>query len=124
MLLCTFIPGFVLARATKSKSPVGSASLSVLLQTPVLIGLLLTIGACLGLGMVYQTGIPSQPDYLWMQGLGGGDWAHLGGTKALSLLGGIAIAALFASGGGALGAWCNNKFGVKADEKPVHSDLR
>lgn len=124
VLLCTFIPGFVLARTTKSKSPIGSASLSILLQTPVLIGLLLTIGACLGLGMVYQTGLPSQPDFLWMQGFGGGDWAHSGGTKALSVLGAIAFAALAASGGGALGAWCNSTFGVKADEKPLHSDLR
>jgi hypothetical protein len=74
--------------------------------------------------MVYQTGIPSQPDFLWMQGFGGGDWAHSGGTKALSVLGGIAFAAVSAFGGGALGAWLNNKYGVKAHEKPLHSDLR
>lgn len=124
VLLCTFVPGFILARTTKSKSAIGSASLSVLLQTPVLVGLLLTIGACLALGMVYQTGIPSQPDFLWMQGFGGGDWAHSGGTKALSVFGGIAFAALSAFCGGALGAWCNNTFGVKANEKPLHSELR
>ncbi|HIA54359.1 MAG TPA: hypothetical protein EYN91_20115 [Candidatus Melainabacteria bacterium] len=124
VLLCTFVPGFVLARTTKSRSPIGSASLSILLQTPVLVGLLLTVGVCLALGMVYQTGIPSQPDFLWMQGFGGGDWAHSGGTKALSVFGGIAFAVLSAFCGGALGAWLNSKYGVKANEKPLHSDLR
>jgi hypothetical protein len=56
--------------------------------------------------------------------MGGGDWAQYGGTKALAVLGAIAFAALAASGGGALGAWLNNKFGVKSDEKPLPAELR
>ncbi len=121
---CTLIPGFVLARATKSKSPAGSAALAVMLQTPLLIGLLLTVFACLLLGMIYQTGIPSQAANSWMIGFGAGNWANFGVAKAFSIVGGIVLAAMTAGAGGAFGAWCNNKFGVKADEKPLPSELR
>lgn len=124
VLLCTFVPGFVLARGTKSKSAIGSASLSILLQTPVLIGLLLTIGACLVLQFVFKSALAAQPSFAFLAGMGGGDWAQYGGTKALAVLGAIAFAALAASGGGALGAWLNNKFGVKSDEKPLPAELR
>lgn len=119
VLLCGFIPGFVLARSTNSKSPLGSATLSTLLQTPLLVGLLLTIIACLTLGWFASTNFAANPIFAFLSGMGGGDWAHLGAKKALAVLGGVVFAALAAAAGGALGAWCNEIWGDKEVEKPV-----
>ncbi len=119
VLLCGFIPGFVLARSTNSKSPIGSATLSTLLQTPVLIGLLLTALACVILSWLFGSNFAAQPAFSFLAGMGGGDWTRFGGLKALALLGGLLFAVVAAAAGGALGAWCNLLWGDKTDEKPV-----
>lgn len=124
IFLCTLVPGFVLARSTRSKTPVGSASLAVMLQTPLLLGLVLTLVTCLLLGGAFNAGLPAQQAFNWMKSFSAGDWAQFGGLKSLAVLGSIVLASVSAAAGGALGAWCNNKFGVKADEKPLPADLR
>ena len=122
--LCTLVPGFVLARATKSKSSVASATLAVLLQTPLILGLLLTVGACVLLGLAYKSGLDSRPFFAFLAGMGTGNWALYGGTKAIAIIGSMLVAAASAAGGGALGAWWNNAFGVEPDAKPAPSELR
>lgn len=119
VFLCTLIPGFVLARSTKSKSPSGSATLAVSLQTPLLLGLLFSTLACVIFAILSQCGAQSNPAFGFMGGLGGGDWAGQGLTKALAIGGSILVASLSASGGGALGAWWNNRFGVTDDKNPT-----
>lgn len=119
VLLCSFIPGFVLARSTNSKSPVGSATLATLLQTPLLVGMLLTIGVCAFLGWFAGTSYAAHPSMAFLSGMGNGDWSHFGGPKGLAILGGVLFACLSAVAGGSLGAWCNNHFRDKTDAKPI-----
>jgi len=119
VFLSTLIPGFVLARSINAKSSSGAATLSVLLQTPLILGMSLTIATCLLLGQAQQHGPATQAFLDFMNNMGGGDWIALGGTKALAIAAALALAAVSAGCGGALGAWCNNHFKDKKDEKPI-----
>lgn len=119
VFLSTLVPGFVLARSINAKSSSGAATLSVLLQTPLILGMILTIATCLLLGQAQQHG-PSTGAFLdFINNMGGGDWIGFGGTKALAIVAALALAAVSAGCGGALGAWCNNHFKDKKDEKPI-----
>jgi hypothetical protein len=119
VILCSFIPGFVLARSTNSKSPVGSATLATLLQAPLLVGMLLTIGACLFLGWFAGTSFAAHPSMAFLNGMGSGNWSQFGGPKGLAILAGALFAGLSAAAGGSLGAWCNTHFRDKTDVKPI-----
>lgn len=119
ILLSSFIPGFVLSRTINAKSPSGAGTLSLLLQTPLLLGLALTIATCLLLGPAQQYQLANNPAFLFLNGMGSGDWVHLGPTKALALLSAAILACVSAFGGGALGAWCNLNWRDKTDQKPV-----
>ncbi|PZM78601.1 MAG: hypothetical protein DKT66_23730 [Candidatus Melainabacteria bacterium] len=119
VILCSFIPGFVLARSTNSKSPVGSATLAMLLQTPLVVGMLLTIGACLFLGWLAGTSFAAHPSMAFLNGMGSGNWSNFGGPKGLAILAGALFAGLSAAAGGSIGAWCNNHFRDKTDVKPI-----
>lgn len=118
IFLCTLVPGFMLARSTNSKTPVGSASLAVMLQTPLLLGMLVTLVTCVLLGLAFKSGLPSQQAFYWMQGFSGGNWAQFGGFKALAVLLSMVLATVSAATGGAVGAWCNKTWMDKTHEKP------
>lgn len=119
VFLSTLVPGFVLARSINAKSPSGAATLSFLLQTPLLLGMILTIATCLLLGLAQQHGPSTQAFLSFLSNMGGGDWAGLGGTKALAISAALALGGVSAGLGGAAGAWCNNHFKDKKDEKPI-----
>jgi hypothetical protein len=119
ILLSSFVPGFVLSRTINAKSPSGAGTLSLLLQTPLLLGLVLTMATCLLLGPVQSAQLANNPIFAFLNGMGGGNWVALGPTKALALLSAAVLACVSAFGGGALGAWCNNHFRDKKDEKPI-----
>lgn len=119
VFLCTLIPGFVLARSTNLKSPSGAATLATLLQTPLLLGLLLTTVSCVVLAIAQSAGVNSEFYSYMINMMGGGNWTQYGLPKAIAVLSAAALAAASAATGGALGAWCNNHFKDKKDEKPV-----
>lgn len=119
VFLSTLIPGFVLARSINAKSSSGAATLSVLLQTPLILGMSLTVATCLLLGQAQQHGPATQAFLDFMKNMGGGDWIASGGTKALAIVAALVLGAVSAGCGGALGAWCNNHFKDKKDEKPI-----
>lgn len=118
IFLCTLVPGFMLARSTNSKTPVGSASLAVMLQTPLLLGMLVTLVTCILLGAAFKSGLPAQQAFTWLQGFGGGDWAQFGVSKALAVVCSMVLATASAAFGGAVGAWCNKTWMDKTHEKP------
>jgi hypothetical protein len=68
---------------------------------------------------VQSAQLANNPIFAFLNGMGGGNWVALGPTKALALLSAAVLACVSAFGGGALGAWCNNHFRDKKDEKPI-----
>lgn len=118
IFLCTLVPGFMLARSTNSKTPVGSASLAVMLQTPLLVGLIVTFITCVSLGMAFQVGLPSNQAFYWLQGFSNGNWAQFGVSKAITVVFSMLLAVISAAAGGAAGAWCNKTWMDKTHEKP------
>jgi len=89
-----------------------------MLQTPLLLGLLVTLVTCLLLGGFFGAGLQNQQVFAWLQGFAGGDWAKFGGPKAIAVLTSMLLAAVSAAAGGASGAWCNKTWMDKTHEKP------